>query len=483
MARINPPATSIATTNLAGGEAYNLPLKERFVTRVMTCFWQEPKYYGDTSEDLVKEAIELCEKDPQFVAKTTIYAREQMNLRTVPAVLCGLLAMHGKPFVRDVMKRVLTRPDQMKEVVAYLNSVDEKLPRLLKQFKLGLADCFPKFNEYQLAKYNGGSGKIKLSDVLCLCHAKPENQEQAALWKRLLDDNLATPITWETQLSKDGNTAEVWDRLIAEKNLPYMASLRNLRNMIEAGATRFPEVLSRISDPEAVRKSKQFPFRFYSAYRQLQDIGGSGLALTALSEALRHSVENLPTLQGQTLCSADNSGSMYSPLSERGSVKYVDVANLFQAMMVVKTPDVISSVFGRNFAVVSVNPRSDIVSNAERFKNKDVGHSTNGYLAIDHLIGGEIKVDRIIMFTDCQLWNDDFYCDCSIQTSIERYRREINSDCWLHLIDLAGYGTIPTLKTKRVNLMAGWSDKILPYIAMVEKGVGGQISAIEAIEI
>jgi len=58
--------------------------------------------------------------------------------------------------------------------------------------KKGLATAFPKFDEYQLAKYDRG-GPIKLRDVLFLSHAKPRNAEQAGVWKKLIWGRLAVP--------------------------------------------------------------------------------------------------------------------------------------------------------------------------------------------------------------------------------------------------------------------------------------------------
>ena len=46
---------------------------------------------------------------------------------------------------------------------------------------------------------------------------------------------LATAITWETELSAKGNNAEAWEGLINARKLPYMAALRNLRNIFLAG--------------------------------------------------------------------------------------------------------------------------------------------------------------------------------------------------------------------------------------------------------
>jgi 60 kDa SS-A/Ro ribonucleoprotein len=57
--------------------------------------------------------------------------------------------------------------------------------------KKGLAAAFPKFDEHALAKYDRG-GPIKLRDVLFLSHAKPHDEAQAAVWKKLIWGRLAS---------------------------------------------------------------------------------------------------------------------------------------------------------------------------------------------------------------------------------------------------------------------------------------------------
>lgn len=41
------------------------------------------------------------------------------------------------------------------------------------------------------------------------------------------------PKTWETLLSAKGNNAETWTDLILNHKLPYMALMRNLRNILK----------------------------------------------------------------------------------------------------------------------------------------------------------------------------------------------------------------------------------------------------------
>ncbi|CAF0781386.1 unnamed protein product [Adineta steineri] len=85
---------------------------------------------------------------------------------------------------------------------------------------------------------------------------------------------LPTPETWETQISLKGNKAAVWQQLIDNKKLPFMAMLRNLRNMIKAGIDEKHHqwVLKKLSDEGAVTYSRQFPFRFFSAYQVLDEL-------------------------------------------------------------------------------------------------------------------------------------------------------------------------------------------------------------------
>lgn len=50
---------------------------------------------------------------------------------------------------------------------------------------------------------------------------------------------LPVPETWETLLSAKGNKASTWEELIEHKKLPFMAMLRNIRNLIFSGTSDF----------------------------------------------------------------------------------------------------------------------------------------------------------------------------------------------------------------------------------------------------
>src|SRR5690606_37015387 len=111
--------------------------------------------------------------------------------------------------------------------------------------------------------------------------------------------------------------AEAWEAIIP--SMGYMALLRNLRNFEKAGVSAqvLRQVADRIADPEQVAKSRQFPYRFYSAYKAT----GSLTFAPALEAALEASVANIPTFDGRTLVAIDTSGSMSNPASGRSTVQ------------------------------------------------------------------------------------------------------------------------------------------------------------------
>ncbi|CAF1250551.1 unnamed protein product [Rotaria magnacalcarata] len=110
---------------------------------------------------------------------------------------------------------------------------------------------------------------------------------------------LPTPETWETQISLKGNKAEVWEKLIDNKKLPFMAMLRNLRNMIKVGISEKHHqwVLKKLQDDGAVMYSRQFPFRFFSAYQIFDELEEEFNQWCAAKET----ISGVPDVKGRRL--------------------------------------------------------------------------------------------------------------------------------------------------------------------------------------
>ncbi len=500
--QITPKSTSPVekTKNLAGGEAHGLPLVERFVSRVTTCLYGEAQYYGDQSSELVADTERLLKEDPGFVLKAAVYARHVMNLRTVPVLLLGMYALRvpmSKEF-EVAVSAVCTRPDQLQELMGFIASEDRKKLLGLHGLRRAVAAKLNSFDEYQFGKYISRSHAMKLRDLILISHPKPKDEAQSKLFKAVLDNRVPAPMTWETlymQAKTDQEKASAWMTLLAENRLPYMAALRNLRNMCKVLATHeLQRIAGFIADADRVRKSRQWPFRFLSASEALSELGTSnaGFMMEAVGIALERSVANVPALEGTTFMSADNSGSMRQAVSDKSQMSMNMVANLMQAILLKKTSqssigaETYSSVFGQDFKMVAVNPANSCIAQAQAFRDTNVGHSTNGYLVFRHIARAKIKVDRVVIFTDCQLWVDGGYnhFDQGLTRDSVKAARLINPNMWIHWIDLSGYGTLPQpIYDQKVNLISGWSERVLDYIGAVERGRIGMAKAIQEIDL
>jgi len=238
-----------------------------------------------------------------------------MQLRHVPLFLLSELSkVKGVgTLVADTLTHVIQRADELPEFLA-IYWKDERHP-LSAGMKRGLARAFTKFDAYRLAKYDRES-KIKLRDVLFLTHAKPRDPEQAAVWKQLIDGSLATPDTWEVELSAGKDKRETFERLMREGKLGGLAVLRNLRNMQEAGVK---ESLIRERLVQGCRRA--LPFRFIVAAKHAPKLED------AIGESMLLSVAQEPKLAGRTLLVVDTSGSMHGQLSSRSELSRLDAAN------------------------------------------------------------------------------------------------------------------------------------------------------------
>jgi hypothetical protein len=298
-----------------GAPAHRLTPEQELRRSVLACLLWESQFYEDGVE-IAGRIRELVPKvKPEKVAVLAVEARTKMKLRHAPLLLVremARLATH-RALVADTLEQVIQRADELAEFIA-IYWKDGRAP-LSAQVKKGLAAAFPKFDEYALAKYNR-DGPIKLRDVLFLSHAKPRDEAQAELWKRLVEGTLTTPDTWEVALSGGADKRTAWERLLAERKLGALALLRNLRNMYNAGV---PEALV-LEALRTMKTDRVLPFRFIAAARHAPQWE------EALEKAMFAALESREKLPGKTVLLIDVSGSMIAQLSGRSEMLRTDAA-------------------------------------------------------------------------------------------------------------------------------------------------------------
>lgn len=398
MARINRPLTPTPIFTAEGGKAANINAEQQLRRSVMACLLWENGFY-ENGQEITKRIAELIQNvNPAKVAQMAIEAREDMKLRHMPLFITREMARYDKykTLVADTLARVIQRADELSEYVAMYWK--EKKQPLSAQSKKGLAAAFTKFDEYQLAKYNRDNA-IKLRDVLFLCHAKPQNKTQDILWKKLINDELAIPDTWEVAISacgKDNAKKRVeYERLLRNKTMGAMAVLRNLRNFQQCGVDE-NLVRSAILEMNAKRV---LPFRFITAANyapRMEDV---------LEQTMLKCMEGFDKLPGKTVLLVDISGSMWGQLSGKSDMRWIDAANGIA---------ILAREICQQVSVYSFSNDIKVVPNRRGFALRDaiINSQPHGgtYLrgALEKINKLE-KYDRIIVFTDEQ--THDGICD------------------------------------------------------------------------
>lgn len=479
--------------NYENAEAYVMSPELELYAAVVTASLSDT-FYEKENERILRIQALINKVDPMFTAQLAAYARQKMNLRTVSLVLAVELAKrtNGNAIVKNTVNQVVQRADEITELLAYYAMANQRtgtkrLNKLSKQIQKGLAMSFNKFDEYQFAKYNRDAA-IKLRDALFLVHPKAKDEAQQILFDKIAGNSLTVPYTWETNLSVLGQTkfeteqakkaafGNKWEEMIASGKIGYMAMLRNLRNILEADVsfTGIEKVCAYLSNAENVAKSKQLPFRFLAAYRELKSVnsGYTSMVMRAIEEAVKASAVNIKGYDAdqRIVLACDVSGSMQKSVSAKSKIMLFDIGLLLAMLMQAKSKNVVTGMFGDRWKIINM-PTGNILANVDEFYKREgeVGYSTNGYLVIEDLIAKNKVVDKVMIFTDCQMW-DSRNSGSSMENSWNRYK-SIAPNAKLYLFDLAGYGNTPlNLVRQDVFLIAGWSDKIFDVLAAIENG-------------
>lgn len=488
MASMNKTTTGrMRTTNRSGHAAYRLDDRTRLLTMALTTMLGEKKFYGDTTSDLIQLAEKLCDEgDGEYVAKLAVWTRTKGNLRSVSHALMAVVSYHcsGEPYVRPAARAIASvRGDDGTEMLATYKAMYGAEVRWPHAIQRGIMDALEKAKPYSIAKYQSKNREFKLRDTLRITHPHTWNGDTSEAMGECVSGTLGMPKGWETELSERGNTKEVWDELIRENRLGIFAQLRNLRNMIQAGADIDP-VLENLRNPWVIRNSKILPFRFYSAYQELQKAGLATTKVTkALDAAMSKACANVEGLTGRTAVLIDTSGSMGCSVSQRSVTSCRDIAAVLGAMVTQRADDAWVCGFD-DYAKVIPMAGTSILSDVSMVPA--AGGGTDMEAGISLLMRSGFDADRVVILSDNEVNSGGRWYGRNnaktIQSGIDEYRRKVGHDVWCHAIDLQGYGTTQVLGG-HTQVLAGWSENVLAFLSYAEQGFGNMVGEIEKVEL
>ena len=386
MARFNlKPETTKGkkTINRANGLAFEASNEYRLVSLALTSFVTD-QYYRTANTQLQELLILVESLDPEFVAKTAVFARRECGMRSVSHVIAAMLSSRasGHPWAKAFYDQIVLRPDDMLEIYAAYQAFGGD--HLTNAMKKGFAAALGRFDAYQLAKYQGKNRTVKLVDMVNLVHPDPSAKNAEAL-SALVMGTLKNTKTWEAKLSALGreNLDEktlakkkywIWAKLLNEGKLGYLALLRNLRNILRDAPGLANKVHNQLTDPYLIRKSRVLPFRILTAYKQLNRSKASKRrVLKGLRRAMDIACDNMPVMEN-TLVVIDNSASMSQPVSGSEHLLCNEVAALFGIAMAKKcNADIME--FGSTARLIPYEPHVKAIDFAIRFgENNEVGY-------------------------------------------------------------------------------------------------------------
>lgn len=383
-------------------------------------------------DDRFKRLVHACTaEDADWVARLIPYLRETMLMRSASTVAAAHYVAAGGPNGRKVVASALLRADEPAEILAYYaQEYGRNLPQPLKR---GVADAVKRlYTERAALKYDGQSRAWRMGDVIDLVHPKPVGDWQSSLFRWLLDvrhnraeiampegcDTIcdhaelqrlpveerraaldperlaAAAMTWESLAGwlQGPMDAQAWEAVIP--SMGYMALLRNLRNFERAGVsvTALASVAATLADPENVARSRQFPLRFLSAYKNIETERFS----FPLEQALEASVSNIPRLSGRTLLLIDVSGSMRDRMSGRTELERWELAGLFGIALAKRCADATTVAYQSQ--AWQVDTRGPVLRTTRDLRRL-VGGGTQTFQTLAAAYDGH---DRVVILTDEQ---------------------------------------------------------------------------------
>lgn len=522
------------------------PKSELFLLAVTNMVGESTFYESADERDSRFKALvhHVAIEDPEWMLGLVSWLRTGANMRSASlvagleaaAALLGASNRVNEPgnklgIVRQLVAAPLIRADEPGEAVAYWadqygerlrdGRIKAKLPMPVKR---GIADAARRlYDERNVLKYDTSSRRVRFADVIQLTHPDPGAIWQNILFRFILErrynsvvvlpDELSTltlnsylmhraargdyapllkleylrkgGMTWEDVLSLAANKIDkkqLWEALIP--TMGYMALLRNLRNFDQAGVSNQValQVADRLANPEHVKRSRQLPMRFLSAFTNAPSLRW----VWPLELALNHCLANVPALEGKTLILVDTSGSMNSNLSAKSSLQRWDVASMFGIALGLRATDadVVSYSsppgyysYGRSSGHGSGNtgsrtfplaPGESVLSAWKRWKGDyNIGGGTDTAGAVTRNLHNH---KRLIIVTDEQVghFGHGYLGHRSVEDVVPK-------DVVLHTINVAGYqvGHTSSGGANRFTY-GGLTDAMFAMIPLVEQGAIGR---------
>ena len=500
------PQTDTANSEKAPAYAYST--KQALAQYAATgCFGRT--FYA-TAEEQLGRVIELCEcVEPEFVARTALYARRHSYMKDMPALLCAWLSARESRLHKIVFEQVIDNSRMLRTYVQIMRSGAAGRKSLGTAPKELIRQWLATRDEDMLFRSSVGQNP-SMADVLKMVHPKPGSLRREAFYGYLLgrpyDASELPPSVVGFERFKAGEETEVPDLPftmlsalpLSRKdwatialNATWQTTRMNLNTFARHGVFDESGVAERIAerlrDPQEIARARVFPYQLLAAYLNC-DAGVPAAVRDSLQEAMEMAIANVPTVDGKVFICPDVSGSMRSPVTghrpgAESAIRCVDVAALVAAALIRKNPAAEVLPFEQGAVSIDLNPRDSVMTNAAKLAAIG-GGGTNCSAPVRVLNHRRAKGDLVLFVSDNESWVDQGRARGTALMAEWQEFRQRNPNARLVCLDLQPNSTTQALERADILNIGGFSDQVFEVIAAFASGqLEGDhwISRIEAV--
>ena len=453
------------------------------------------EYNGKSTTEIMTEAIDASlDYDYEGTLNWAVELRTVYNIRLNPQIIMVRAAIHpkrkaftanNKVNFRFINCQVMQRADEpMVQIAYYLfinNGKKNNIPNILKR---SWSDKLSSLKPYAINKYK--NAEIGMINAVRICHANSENINELMSTGDIQVSNSET--TWEQMRS----AGKDWMYILENCNISHMALIRNLRNIFSEidNVAIADAVIAELK--RGVLHGKQFPFRYYSAYKAIRDsnVHHKDILLDALEDCVDISIANMPQLFGKTICLTDNSGSAWGTIpTEYGSVTIAEIDNLSSILTAKCSDEGYVGVFGDRLKIIPISKNDKVLRKLAEINKigKEIGMCTEGgiWTFFQKATNECDKFDNIFIYSDMQAGHGELYgtsdqqqeyrnanCSCgryiNVFQCLLNYRRRVNKNVNMFSVQTAGYNnSVLPEYAYRTSMMCGWTGKEALFAKML----------------
>lgn len=453
------------------------------------------EYNGKSTTEIMTKAIDAAlDYDYEETLHWAVELRTVYNIRLNPQIIMVRAAIHpkrkeftknNKVNFRFINCKVMQRADEpMVQIAYYLfinNGKKNNIPNILKR---SWSDKLSSLKPYAINKYK--NAEIGMINAVRICHANSENINE------LMSTGDIQVATYETTWEQMRSAGKDWMYILENCNISHMALIRNLRNIFSEidNVAIADAVIAELK--RGVLHGKQFPFRYYSAYKAIRDsnVHHKDILLDALEDCVDISIANMPQLSGKTICLTDNSGSAWGTIpTEYGSVTIAEIDNLSSILTAKCSDEGYVGVFGDRLKIIPISKNDKVLRKLSEINKvgKEIGMNTEGgiWTFFQKATINKDKFDNIFIYSDMQAGHGELYgtstqqqeyrnanCSCGMYINVFQcllnYRRQVNKNVNMFSVQTAGYdNSVLPEYAYRTSMISGWTGKEVLFAKML----------------